>query len=116
METSNTAVTNEITKEQSLRALALSLPIEEMLGSVTTYNIDGYDQSSGKGHQQLRTSARVIKKLKLDSTPTSEKDKKFKLDSGYSCDKGTSLFLIFTTESRCGYVHIFENCFLEMFP
>ncbi|XP_044735274.1 protein cramped-like isoform X2 [Chrysoperla carnea] len=87
METSNTAVTNEITKEQSLRALALSLPIEEMLGSVTTYNIDGYDQSSGKGHQQLRTSARVIKKLKLDSTPTSEKDKKFKLDSGYSCDK-----------------------------
>lgn len=55
-----------LTKDENLRALALSIPVEEMLGSVTTYNTP--DDSSGKLCQQLRTSARVIKKLKLDST------------------------------------------------
>lgn len=44
-------------------------PIEEMLGSVTTYNnIDGSDVfGNSKNIQQLRTSARVFKKMKLDS-------------------------------------------------
>ncbi|KAF5300007.1 hypothetical protein FQR65_LT09263 [Abscondita terminalis] len=41
-----------------------NVPIEELLGSVTTYNnVDGSDSKS----QQLRTSARVFKKMKLDS-------------------------------------------------
>lgn len=41
-----------------------NIPIEELLGSVTTYNnVDGSDTKS----QQLRTSARVFKKMKLDS-------------------------------------------------
>lgn len=41
-----------------------NIPIEELLGSVTTYNnVDGSDCKS----QQLRTSARVFKKMKLDS-------------------------------------------------
>lgn len=44
--------------------LALNIPIEELLGSVTTYNsVEGSDNKS----QQLRTSARVFKKMKLDS-------------------------------------------------
>ncbi|GLV35215.1 cramped [Carabus blaptoides fortunei] len=59
-------------------------PIEEMLGSVTTYNnVDGSDIfGSSKNCQQLRTSARVFKKMKLDSAlaittaPTPEKEKK----------------------------------------
>lgn len=41
-----------------------NIPIEELLGSVTTYNnVDGSESKS----QQLRTSARVFKKMKLDS-------------------------------------------------
>lgn len=41
-----------------------NIPIEELLGSVTTYNnVDGSETKS----QQLRTSARVFKKMKLDS-------------------------------------------------
>lgn len=57
-------------------------PIEEMLGSVTTYNnVDGSDAfGSSKNCQQLRTSARVFKKMKLDNaqalTTVSERDKK----------------------------------------
>lgn len=59
-------------------------PIEEMLGSVTTYNnVDGSDVfGSPKNFQQLRTSARVFKKMKLDSAlslptaQTPEKEKK----------------------------------------
>lgn len=59
-------------------------PIEEMLGSVTTYNnVDGSDAfGSSKNCQQLRTSARVFKKMKLDNAQAlttvaaSEKDKK----------------------------------------
>lgn len=59
-------------------------PIEEMLGSVTTYNnVDGSDLFGGsKNFQQLRTSARVFKKMKLDSAlsgpsaQTPEKEKK----------------------------------------
>lgn len=59
-------------------------PIEEMLGSVTTYNnVDGSDIfGSPKNCQQLRTSARVFKKMKLDSAlavttaSTQEKEKK----------------------------------------
>lgn len=44
--------------------LSQNIPIEELLGSVTTYNnVDGSDSKS----QQLRTSARVFKKMKLDS-------------------------------------------------
>lgn len=61
-----------------------SKPIEEMLGSVTTYNnIEGSDVfGAPKNIQQLRTSARVFKKMKLDSILASpsvqntEKDKK----------------------------------------
>lgn len=45
-----------------------TIPMEELLGSVTAYNsIDGSDARS----QQLRTSARVFKKMKLDSAATS---------------------------------------------
>lgn len=45
--------------------MALNIPIEELLGSVTTYNnVEGSDNKS----QQLRTSARVFKKMKLDSS------------------------------------------------
>lgn len=41
-----------------------NIPIEELLGSVTTYNnVEGSESRS----QQLRTSARVFKKMKLDS-------------------------------------------------
>lgn len=47
--------------------LALNIPIEELLGSVTTYNnVEGSDNKS----QQLRTSARVFKKMKLDTSTT----------------------------------------------
>ncbi|KAK4887661.1 hypothetical protein RN001_003932 [Aquatica leii] len=53
-----------------------NVPIEELLGSVTTYNnVDGSDSKS----QQLRTSARVFKKMKLDSAvsiPTATDQKK----------------------------------------
>ncbi|KAK5644228.1 hypothetical protein RI129_008073 [Pyrocoelia pectoralis] len=53
-----------------------NIPIEELLGSVTTYNnVDGSDCKS----QQLRTSARVFKKMKLDSAnsiPTATETKK----------------------------------------
>lgn len=52
------------TPEQQGNPLALNIPIEELLGSVTTYNnVEGSDNKS----QQLRTSARVFKKMKLDS-------------------------------------------------
>lgn len=45
--------------------LGLNIPIEELLGSVTTYNnVEGSDNKS----QQLRTSARVFKKMKLDTS------------------------------------------------
>lgn len=41
-----------------------NVPIEELMGSVTTYNsVEGSDSRS----LQLRTSARVFKKMKLDS-------------------------------------------------
>lgn len=41
-----------------------TVPIEELLGSVTTYNnVEGSESKS----LQLRTSARVFKKMKLDS-------------------------------------------------
>lgn len=44
--------------------LSPNMPIEELLGSVTTYNnVEGSDNKS----QQLRTSARVFKKMKMDS-------------------------------------------------
>ncbi|KAF5283703.1 hypothetical protein FQA39_LY17251 [Lamprigera yunnana] len=53
-----------------------NVPIEELLGSVTTYNnVDGSECKS----QQLRTSARVFKKMKLDSAnsiPTTIDQKK----------------------------------------
>lgn len=40
-----------------------SIPIEELMGSVTAYNnVEGDSKSL-----QLRTSARVFKKMKLDS-------------------------------------------------
>lgn len=41
-----------------------NVPIEELMGSVTAYNnVEGSDSKS----LQLRTSARVFKKMKLDS-------------------------------------------------
>lgn len=44
--------------------LQQNIPIEDLLGSVTTYNnVEGSDSKS----LQLRTSARVFKKMKLDS-------------------------------------------------
>ncbi|GJQ87687.1 hypothetical protein Trydic_g17505 [Trypoxylus dichotomus] len=44
--------------------LQQNIPIEDLLGSVTTYNnVEGSDTKS----LQLRTSARVFKKMKLDS-------------------------------------------------
>lgn len=44
-----------------------SVPIEELMGSVTAYNnVEGSDSKS----LQLRTSARVFKKMKLDSANT----------------------------------------------
>ncbi|XP_017783762.1 PREDICTED: protein cramped [Nicrophorus vespilloides] len=54
-----------------------SIPIEELLGSVTTYNSVGSEMKS----LQLRTSARVFKKMKLDSElaalgPTDKKEEK----------------------------------------
>lgn len=48
-----------------------NIPIEELLGSVTTYNnIEGSDCKS----QQLRSSARVFKKMKLDSAIAEKKE------------------------------------------
>lgn len=61
--------TNEQTPqtEPQNNILGLNIPIEELLGSVTTYNsVEGSDNKS----QQLRTSARVFKKMKLDSSPS----------------------------------------------
>ncbi|XP_022914543.1 protein cramped [Onthophagus taurus] len=43
------------------------IPIDELLGSVTTYNnVEGSEAKN----MQIRASARVFKKMKLDSTPT----------------------------------------------
>lgn len=45
-----------------------NVPIEELMGSVTAYNnVDGSDSKN----LQLRTSARVFKKMKLDSANNS---------------------------------------------
>lgn len=59
-----------------------NIPIEELLGSVTTYN-------NVEGSQQLRTSARVFKKMRLDSassatTTTSTTEKKGKIVTCFS--------------------------------
>lgn len=48
-----------------------TIPIEDLLGSVTTYN-----NVEGSESFQLRTSARVFKKMKLDSALAALPEKK----------------------------------------
>lgn len=58
--------------------LQQNIPIEDLLGSVTTYNnVEGSDSKS----LQLRTSARVFKKMKLDSANVEKKSSDSLLNS-----------------------------------
>lgn len=63
MKPTDTTLNNEQTNNCKI-IIDQSIPIEELLGSVTAYNnVEGSECKS----QQLRTSARVFKKMKLDS-------------------------------------------------
>lgn len=65
MKSNESAVNSSIdTSNSSKITINPNIPIEELLGSVTTYNnVEGSESKS----LQLRTSARVFKKMKLDS-------------------------------------------------
>lgn len=86
-DSSNEALPSVTTTDVSSTILQQNIqlqPIEEMLGSVTTYNnLEGPDASgNAKNCQQVRSSARVFKKMKLENAqalttlPSTDKDKK----------------------------------------